>query len=196
MLCLQMNRLRIDGGDFGEECITRRGVIDDSEIQFGTFRKKDCLLVDLTSTDNEYVLDLLLHRLALCENDGFIDGTAHIHGLWKLQLSILRRRQNEHSLNWGSLEMMIFTRLLNGRKRSGNDWYVFRPMMTAFCFCESYRTKQSSTVHTVVVVVNDLKKRISPLSLHGRPPSFPIPRSVFIAATMLNLIAFILTDAR
>ena len=116
-----MNRLRIDGGDFGEECITRRGVIDDSEIHFGAFRKKDCLLVDLASTDNEDALDLLLHRFALCENEGFIDGTAHIHGLWELQLSNLRGTQNGYSLNWGSLETMIFTRLLNGRKRSGND---------------------------------------------------------------------------
>lgn len=116
-----MNRLRINGGDLGEKSVTRCGIINDSEIHFGAFRKKDCLLVDLASTDNEDALDLLLHRFALCENEGFIDGTAHIHGLWELQLSNLRGTQNGYSLNWGSLETMIFTRLLNGRKRSGND---------------------------------------------------------------------------
>lgn len=115
------NCLRIEGRNTGEKGVTGCGVIDDSQIHLGTFGEKDCLLVNLTAADDEDVLNLLLHRLTLCENEGFVDGTAHINGLWKLQLSILKGTNEGYSLNCGSLETIMFTRLLNGRKRSGND---------------------------------------------------------------------------
>lgn len=82
--------LRVDGRNLREIGVTGCRVIHNGQIHFSAFREKDCLLVDFTSADNKYAFNLLLHRLTLCEDDGFVDRATHINRFRKLQLSILQ----------------------------------------------------------------------------------------------------------
>lgn len=84
--CLSINRR-----DFREEGITFRVVFNDSKIKLLTLGKIDGLLIDLTTSDHKNTLNLRFHFLALCEDKSFVNRTANIYVIRKLQLSSGKR---------------------------------------------------------------------------------------------------------
>ena len=114
--------LSVDRRDFREEGITFRAVFNDSQIKLLALGKIDGLLIDLTTPNHKNTLNLRLHLLALCEDQRFINRTANIYVIRKLQLSSCKERVvNPYWRSSLSLEIIMFTRSLRGRNRSGND---------------------------------------------------------------------------
>lgn len=76
-----------DGGNFGEESITLRFVLNNSEIHLLALWKVNSLLIDLATTNDKNVLNLRLHFLTLSEDESLINRLTDINMIRELKLS-------------------------------------------------------------------------------------------------------------
>ena len=86
------------------------------------------------------------------------------------------------------LDNTTFKRLSSGRNFLGIDSYVFLPIITAFCkvLPDALLVAATETGLASTVLVSSLKKAMSPGKRHGRPPDFPMPQVVRVAATTIS----------